>query len=354
MATATASVVISHETDPHINLALEEWLLRRPGGPKTVLLLYRNAASVVIGRNQNPWLECDLREAARRQLRLARRISGGGTVYHDPGNTNFTFVMPRPDYSPERYLALVVDTLETLGVPATMTDRHAIEYNGRKISGTAFMLTGKRALQHGTMLMSADLETMDAVLTPARNDLESSAVRSVASPVINLADVAADLSHDAFSKVLCDCFENRKGNCRCEVTHLTRAGMADLPGYRDYVDKQRSWSWMFARTPRFSRTFQYRLPREDIAITCHVRKGRIARLDIPASVRGTPLETALCQRLQDLTLCEHPASTSTAPVDNRIAIADDGTGQADTVTAALLDDLTPVWASDGKLVLSGN
>ena len=269
-------ILLSESTDPYFNLALEEWLLR-DSHHSFVVLIYRNRPSIILGRNQNPWLECDLDFSATNDITVARRISGGGAVYHDPGNTNFTFIMPRPLYEPTKYLGYASRALIPFGIRARITKRHNLFVGQAKVSGTAFMLTGKRALQHGTLLIDADLGHIGNALTPANPKVETHAVASVPSPVRNLTEIAPSLTHDNFAKsliaVLAEEFETTYEN-------ISADNFDDAPRLHAYLDKQHDWEWIYGRTPAFN----FEIPDshsngQPIRLT--VRKGRIFEVEAP-------------------------------------------------------------------------
>ena len=270
-----AKLLVSQSTDPFFNLALEEWLLRK-GDEGFCVLVYRNRPSVILGRNQNPWLECDLEFAATHNILLARRISGGGAVYHDPGNTNFTFIMPREMYNPKTYLRFAAQALESLGIQASITDRHNLFVSAAKISGTAFMLTGKRALQHGTLLINANLDHLRNSLKPPAINLETHAVLSVPDRVVNLSSIVPDINHQRFTKALHDVLQRR--SAKCSMKNLREADFNGNDAFREYLDKQRNWDWIYGKTPTFVQHLRRhpRNPRKSIALK--VQRGRISEV----------------------------------------------------------------------------
>lgn len=269
------TLLVSQSTNPFFNLALEEWLLRK-GNEGFGVLVYRNRPSVIMGRNQNPWLECDLEFIASHDILLVRRISGGGAVYHDPGNTNFTFIMPRDMYNPKTYLRFTAQALEALGVQASITDRHNLFVGGAKISGTAFMLTGKRALQHGTLLINANLDHLQKSLRPPTINLETHAVLSVPDRVINLSSIVPDITHKRFIKALYDILQRRCAKCSMKTLLATDFNENDT--FLEYFDKQRNWDWIYGKTPTFVQhlSLHPRAPQKSIALKVH--RGRISEV----------------------------------------------------------------------------
>ncbi|XP_030608890.1 lipoyl amidotransferase LIPT1, mitochondrial isoform X2 [Archocentrus centrarchus] len=194
---STGLVLQSQSTDVYQNLALEDWIdanvdLQGCG----VLLLWRNQPAVVIGRHQNPWTECNLPAMRRAGISLARRRSGGGTVFHDLGNLNLTFFASKKAYDRQRNLKVVTEALRRLcpGLDVQATDRFDIILNGcYKISGTASRLSRKSSYHHCTLLHSADRSALSSVLRPSCPGIQSNATPSVPSPVANLIDHAPSL-----------------------------------------------------------------------------------------------------------------------------------------------------------------
>lgn len=188
----------SPSADPHFNLAVEKYLLQHAASDSAVLLLYVNRPCVVIGRNQNPWVETDLRALRRGlcnegegegEIELVRRASGGGTVFHDAGNCNWSVICPSAAFDRDRHAHMVVRALRRLGVAAArVNERHDIVVDTNKVSGSAYKLTRARALHHGTCLLSSpNLPRVSALLrSPAEPFVKARGVASVRSPIRNV------------------------------------------------------------------------------------------------------------------------------------------------------------------------
>jgi lipoate-protein ligase A len=201
----------SLSTDPYVNLSIEHFLLENAPADSSILFLYINRPCVVIGRNQNPWLETNLlalqddREPdAQGNINngalYVRRRSGGGAVYHDEGNLNYSVISPRTAFTRNKHAEMVVRALHRVGATNTsVNDRHDIvlatgQAQPRKISGSAFKLTRHRALHHGTCLLdSPNISRLGSFLrSPARDYIKAKGVESVRSPVANVSSVFAD------------------------------------------------------------------------------------------------------------------------------------------------------------------
>ena len=179
-------------TDPIENAATEERLFReRPFPDEPRLLFYTNTECVQCGCNQDPPAECAVTLCASHGIPVIKRISGGGTVFHDLGNQNYAFLLPRRDYDPAVILTLVVQALHRIGVAdAHYCNRYSVWHGEYKISGSAFALSGPAALLHGCLPFTTNLDRLRQFLTPERpHDATSHAVASVVSPVVNITDL---------------------------------------------------------------------------------------------------------------------------------------------------------------------
>lgn len=268
------TVYISESLDPMLNLALEEWIYARSGGNAKQLYLWRNRDSVVIGRFQNPWTECRVGELEREGILLARRRSGGGAVFHDSGNTNFTFFTSRQDYSKERNFEIVLRALNNIDIPAAASGRHDLIAEGRKISGSAFKLTSERAYHHGTLLVNSNLEKLVYYLTPDDLELESKGIASVRSHVANLTEFDPVITHEQLSEELIGQFEAFYGG-KADVIRIDPERMLDDPGFRTSYRELTSWEWLWGRTPKFTRRLSCRFDWGEMELLLTAKRGTI-------------------------------------------------------------------------------
>ncbi len=236
-------------TSAAYNLAVEEFLLTRVTSGD-LLMLWKSAPTVVIGKFQNAYGEVSVGELERRGIGLVRRNSGGGTVYHDGGNLNFTMIADRgvnsPDY--ERFLMPVVDALQSLGIPATMGDAFDIVVDGKKVSGNAQSVVKDRVMHHGTLLFDADLSVLSEVTGHASADVRSKAIPSKPSPVCNLRPyLREDMTIDAFANRLKTalCGEN------ADVRPFTEEESREIERLHD--TKYGTWAWNYGKSPAFTK-----------------------------------------------------------------------------------------------------
>ena len=266
-------------SDPAINLALEEYLVRHFRGGKTVLLFYVNAPAVVIGRNQVPHTEVNLLEAVRRDIRVVRRLSGGGAVYHDRGNLNFSLIQAHaPDtiLSPAEALQPVVQGLRGAGIPVYLNARHDIMVDGRKVTGAAQYRTRNRCLTHGTLLVSADLAALRRALE-ADSTVPSSRGRvSVRSPVTNLNRPQPALDTAGVREILIPSFARQYG---AALPLAIDAGAWDVIRQTART-KYRSWDWTMGRAPAFQLRRTAVFPWGPCEALLDIQRGIMTRIDL--------------------------------------------------------------------------
>ncbi len=238
-------------TDPAVNLALEEYCVRNLDMNEPYLLLYVNDPSVVVGKHQDAEAEVDPAFLQDHRIPLFRRISGGGAVYHDHGNLNYSFLNrfePGRMLDFKRYTRPILEALQAIGVPASLNDRNDIVAAGRKISGTAQFTTVRSMFSHGTLLLNADLSRLRKVLDSPPYPPDSRGVRSLRSPVANIRDfLDAPMPMDRFrGRILDSIF----GAGRPVPTfEPTEAVWREVHALADTV--YRTWDWNYGKSPRF-------------------------------------------------------------------------------------------------------
>ena len=205
------SIYESDGVDPHRNLAIEQHLHESVEGGCCLLYLWQNAHTVVIGRNQNAWAECRTSLLLKEGGRLARRLSGGGAVYHDLGNLNFTFLMREADYDLDRQLNVIQTACALLGIETERSGRNDVLASGRKFSGNAFYRHEGRAYHHGTLLVDTDTARMGRYLSPSKAKLEAKGVPSVRARVVNLSELNPAITVDALKDALRTAFSTVYG-----------------------------------------------------------------------------------------------------------------------------------------------
>ena len=283
--------------DPAMNLALEEFLVRRFQGAEAALLFYVNEASVVIGRNQIPCVEIDLQEAQSRHIKVVRRMSGGGAVYHDGGNLNFSLIQSRNDRpfpSPTEVLEPVLEVLQAMGLAATLNDRHDIMMDDKKVTGTAQYRTQRTCLTHGTLLISADLEVLQRILASDSNVTFYRGRRSIHSTVANLAHYRSGLTPAELREALLHTFAVHYGELR--PTSLLPDDWAVIGEMAQ--DKYGSWGWTFGHAPEFHLRRVADLPWGRCEAVLRIQRGLIVRIDLRLPAGAPPRLTQLPEALE--------------------------------------------------------
>ena len=190
----------SNEFDPYENLAVERSLFEFADENTAILYLWQNDNTIVIGKNQDVYSECRADEFKAHGGKIVRRMSGGGAVYHDLGNLNFSIIAVRANGSEQAYLDLILRMAKNLGIKAEFGGRNDVVCNGRKFSGSAVYDDGEKICRHGTVLVNTDIEKMTYYLTPEREKLNRHGVESVRSRVMNLSEVNPEITVDAVKK----------------------------------------------------------------------------------------------------------------------------------------------------------
>lgn len=266
-----AKAYYTQNKDPYENLALEDALLRTLPEDGAALFLWQNDNCVVIGRGQNAWRECDCALLQAEGGKLARRATGGGAVYHDLGNLNFSIVVPEAEYSLPRQFGVLLSALSALGVKAALTGRNDIALSdGSKISGNAFRHTGGRALHHGTLLVSADMEKGARYLHVDPEKWKAKGVSSVRARVKNLAEVSPGLRVSDVARAALRAFQAEYGG---EGIELLQPG--SLPGSADTAKRLSSWDWIYGMSPAGATVLRTRFPWGGLEIAATVRKGAV-------------------------------------------------------------------------------
>jgi lipoate---protein ligase len=238
--------------DPRINLALEEYIVRNFEPDEDYLLFYINQPSIIIGKHQNTVEEINADFVKEREIIVIRRISGGGAVYHDLGNLNFSF-LTRYDSTKvnnfSQFVQPIVDALHQLGVPAEMTGRNDIVAEGRKISGNAQFSTTKKMFSHGTLLFDVNMEDLVNALNVSGEKITSKGIKSVRSRVANISEfLQKPMNLLEFRQfILQEIFKNEAEIRTYQLTAAQWAGVHQLS-----QEKYQTWEWNYGRSPEFN------------------------------------------------------------------------------------------------------
>jgi lipoate-protein ligase A len=300
-------------TDPRLNLAIEEHLLRNMNLAEPILLFYINEPSVIIGRNQNTIEEIDPDYIKSKGIHVVRRLSGGGAVYHDLGNLNFSFITQGKEglHDFARFTDPVIDILRHLGVAAELRGKSDIFAGDKKISGNAQYSTAGRMFSHGTLLFDTNLEEMLKALNPRQGQIESKAVQSIRNFVINIRELL-DQDMDIYGlkqSILQGIF----GQGPLPTYPLSSADWDDIQAISD--QRYRQWDWNYGRSPDFNIQKSDRLPAGKFDVRIEVIDGHIGTLRIYGDFAGLRDVAELEQHLTGIRYDREALATSLADVD---------------------------------------
>ena len=266
--------IINNSTNPYFNIALEEYCLMHVDPGEDYFLLWQNEPSIIIGRNQNTLEEINQRFVKERGIKVVRRISGGGAVYHDLGNLNFTFI---PRVEPGRpinfsvFVNPIINVLRELGVDATLVGRNDIVAYGKKISGNAQRLYRRKFLHHGTLLFDVNIEDLAEALNVSADKIESKGIKSIRSRVGNIREfLKEDMTIDEFRERL-----QRRLSNDYESEEIKLPEEAILRISETARDKFASWAWTYGESPPFNYRFEKRFPGGKVGVFIHIKEGLI-------------------------------------------------------------------------------
>ena len=231
-------IYIGNSLNVYENLATEKLLLDGVEKDSVILYLWQNENTIVIGKNQNAWAECKTDAIKEDSVNLSRRLSGGGAVFHDIGNLNFTFIAPAENYDLAKQMLVIKKACAMAGIETELSGRNDILANGRKFSGNAFYNSKGNSYHHGTLLISADMNKMGKYLTPSKSKLQAKGVKSVESRVVNLSELCPDLTVDKMRKNMILAAEEVYGLKTQQMSQIEfdkKQELTELYGSWDYI-----------------------------------------------------------------------------------------------------------------------
>lgn len=283
MSRPALRVMISETFDPWFNLATEDWIFRDMDPNVKILFLWRNDKTVVIGRFQNPWSECNTQKMEEDGIKLARRQSGGGAVFHDLGNTNFTFLSSKETFDKAVNNKIITNALNSFGLKTFASGRNDIlvmtDEGEKKFSGSAFKETKDRSFHHGTVLINADMTKLGSYLNPNVKKLQSKGITSVRARVTNLADLNADINHDEVcSRIIQEFFNHYQVECPIEI--LDHEYLKTIPALNTHFQKMSDWNWRFGEAPQFNHQMTERFAWGLVEVHLDVHKAHVEKSQI--------------------------------------------------------------------------
>ncbi len=301
-----SAIYYTKNLDPWHNLAMEEYLLQKVEKQQILFFLWQNENTVVIGKNQNPWKECSFTLLEKEGGKLARRISGGGAVFHDTGNLNFSFLVDKDMYNLSKQLEVILGAVRSLGIEAQFQGRNDLIAQGKKFSGNAFCFRTQSALHHGTILLSADMSKLTRYLQVSPEKIRSKGIDSVRSRVVNLTEFKKDLTVDLMTQSLMASFEKIYGS-NATLYQENSIAREDI---EPFYQKQSSWEWRYGEAPHFdielSNTFSW----GSIDVCLKVNNARISQSIVYSDAMDEAFIQAIGEILkgcklhaQDITKC---------------------------------------------------
>ncbi len=317
MINQKAKCFISETYDPWFNLATEDWIFKDMDSSQHILFLWRNDKTVVIGRNQNPWAECSLKKMEENNINLVRRQSGGGAVFQDLGNTNFTFLSSRSNYDKKRNFQIIINSLKKFGIEAEQSGRNDILVNGLKISGSAFKENPDRAFHHGTLLINVNLSELANYLTPSQKKLLSKGTTSVRSRVANLSEFDQEISHESLTDAIIDEFF-KTYNTEKSIEILNKESLKKIPELNNYYEFLKSHEWRFGETPSFNTHLNERFDWATLDLHINAEKGKIISAKVFSDCLDTQLIECLEKKFHGLEFNSHAINISLDNLKNEL------------------------------------
>lgn len=243
-------VIFLESHDPWLNLAYEDVLFRHMNLEERILLLYINEPSIVMGRFQNPWQECNVKKVFEEGIHLVRRLSGGGCVYHDLGNLNFSLLSSKDNYCQKKNDEFISKVLTNWNLELEVRGHNSYFTQNKKISGNAFKQLKDRKYQHGTLLVKSDLTKLNDYLQSKDSLEDSRALKSVPATVVNLSDLDSKVTLDNLKETMIQTFFSAFG--QGEKVFLSQTEMEERQGVIEKFKELLSEEWIFHETPKFS------------------------------------------------------------------------------------------------------
>ena len=323
-------VVISTQFNPYLNIAVENYLLSLPPDGGVTLYLWQNQRTVVIGQNQNPYAECDVEQLERDGGYLMRRRTGGGAVFHDLGNINFSFIVPNDLYDTARQFAVLQRAVASYGLDTQISGRNDVLVFsrgpqgeggcGRKFSGNAFSKGRHQRLHHGTILIRTDMEVLQRYLKVKPAKLQRHGVASVSSRVVNLSELNQDITAENIKPLMVKAFEEEYGR---PLQVLDFDTLAHLPQVQELYSMFASPEWKYGNWQRFEaqRSAQFEWGGIDLSLVVDEASYTISSVAI-ASDCLFPDVIAQAQHLLTGASTLHPPDTSSFPTHDQQMLKD--------------------------------
>ena len=267
-------IYLTDSTDPYINLATEKVLFDNVQYDEMILYLWQNHNTVVIGKNQNLWAECSYSLLKSEGGVVARRLSGGGAVFHDAGNLNFTFISVQDNYDIKKNMTVIKKACLMAGIETELSGRNDILADGKKFSGNAFYNSRGNSYHHGTIMINTDKDKLSRYLTPSKAKLEAKGVKSVKSRVANLNEFNPGLNAETMKSYMISAAEDVfETSARVEQVAITGE-------ITDLAETSKSDEFLFGTQPPFTFECEKRFEWGSIDLKLNVEKGIIKEITV--------------------------------------------------------------------------
>lgn len=277
--------IINKSRNPYFNLALDEYAMKHIDEDEDFFFLWQNDPAVIIGKNQNTAEEINAQFIKDNNIKVARRVSGGGAVYHDEGNLNFTFIISVDDpgkVNYKKYVQPIVDALASMGIEAELSGRNDILVDGLKISGNAQRLANGKLMHHGTIMFDLDVENMVNALNVAPDKIISKGVKSVRSRVTNIKEHLPEGTQlQEFWDQLQFYLSNQGQD---EEIVLTDEDIMKIE--YEAINRFSTWDWIYGESPVFDLQSEKRFPWGNINIKMNVASGKIESIRFEGDYLG--------------------------------------------------------------------
>lgn len=304
-------------TDPRINLAIEEYAVKNLKIEETYLLFYINEPSIIIGKNQNTIEEINSKYVEEQGIHVVRRLSGGGAVYHDLGNLNFSFITKDDGesfHNFRKFTGPVIHALQKLGVQAELSGRNDIIVNGRKISGNAQFATKGRMFSHGTLMLDSNIDSVVSALNVKLDKIESKGIKSIRSRVANISEFLAEkITMTEFKELLLrNIFDT---DDVIPVYKLTKGDWDEINKIADVHYK--NWDWNYGKSPKFNLQKSHRFSVGQIDVRLEINKGQIVSCKIYGDFFGVGDVEDIERKLEGCRFDKNEVGDSIGDVDLR-------------------------------------
>jgi len=285
---------ISKTNDPYFNLATEEYLTFSAKCDEVILFLWQNSNTVVVGRNQNAWRECNISLMDKDNVRLVRRMSGGGAVYHDIGNLNFTFCAKKNNFNKDKQTQIIINALGELNISAIRSGRNDLLVNDKKFSGNAYFYFKDFCYHHGTLMVDVDKLSLCKYLNVSKDKLKTHSVESVKSRVININEINEEVTIDSLKKCL---IKSYMEEYRLEASEI-KLRKNEEKSINSLVTKYEAYDWNYGRNIPFDRELSNKFEWGEMLLRLSIKDGYISKCQFFSDALDAEISVKVKEKLE--------------------------------------------------------